>query len=113
MIHICRIHIYIYNTFICKLECKKFTIKPKEIILEEIWNKIVLKEIDTSEYKSEFNTIFNEIKENTNIIWKYSRINNIRILHKTLYNYVDFTMNLLKKIMNLLKKQRKNWSFLY
>ncbi|MBQ6992113.1 MAG: hypothetical protein IJN50_04290 [Clostridia bacterium] len=81
---------YVYDTFISKLGCKKYTIIPKEKIFKDIWNEIIEKEIISEQYKKEFANILEEIKQPSEIIWRLSGNNNIRILYKILYNYINF-----------------------
>lgn len=88
---------YVYDTFISKLACKKYTIKKKDFIFSEIWNNIISKEIYVEEkYKKIFEEIFKNVEETTLKIWKDCKCNNIRILHKCLYNYVNYILHLLQ-----------------
>ena len=83
---------YFYDTFICKLGCKKYTIKPKEKVFEDIWYEILDKEIVKKEYREDFIKILEEVKNSSEIIWKLSNKNNIRILYRTIYNYINFIL---------------------
>ena len=88
---------YVYDTFITKLACKKYTIKKKDFIFSEIWNNIISKEINVEEkYKKVFEEIFENVEENTLKVWKDCKCENIRILHKCLYNYVNYILYLLQ-----------------
>ena len=83
---------YFYDTFICKLGCKKYTIKPKEKVFEDIWYEILDKEIVKKEYREDFIKILKEVKNSSEIIWKLSNKNNIRILYRTIYNYISYIL---------------------
>lgn len=83
---------YFYDTFICKLGCKKYTIKPKEKVFEDIWYEILDKEIVKKEHREDFIKILEEVKNSSEIIWKLSNKNNIRILYRTIYNYISFIL---------------------
>ncbi len=81
---------YMYDTFICKLGCKKYTIIPKVKVFENIWYEILDQIIIENSYKEIFLKILGEVKFASEIIWKMSNKNNIRLLYKTIYNYITF-----------------------
>ena len=87
---------YLYDTFICKLGCKKYTIIPKAVVLENIWHEILDKIIIEKKSKKIFLDILDEVKITSEVIWKMSKKNNIRLVYKTIYNYISFMVNLME-----------------
>lgn len=83
---------YMYDTFICKLGCKKYNIIPKYKIFEDIWYEILNKIIMKNSDREEFIKILEEVKMSSIIIWKLEKNNNIRILYKIIYNYINFIL---------------------
>lgn len=83
---------YMYDTFICKLGCKKYNIVPKYKIFEDVWYEILNKTIMKNSDREEFINILEEVKMSSAIIWKIEKNNNIRILYKIIYNYINFIL---------------------
>jgi len=83
---------YMYDTFICKLGCKKYNIVPKYKIFEDVWYEILNKTIMKNSDREEFINILEEVKMSSTIIWKLEENNNIRILYKIIYNYINFIL---------------------
>lgn len=81
---------YIYDNFVCKLGCKKFKIKLEKGIFEELWHNAIEQISESKKYSNEFEQIFCEIKENAWKIFELSECENIRILGKCIYNYIEF-----------------------
>ncbi len=83
---------YIYDNFICKLGCKKFKIELQKNIFKELWDNSINQISESQKYLNEFEKIFNEVKENAWEIFKLSKCENIRILGKCIYNYIEFIL---------------------
>lgn len=83
---------YIYDNFICKLGCKKFKIELQQNIFKELWDNAINQISGVKKYLNEFEEIFDEIKENAWEIFKLSECENIRILGRCIYNYIEFIL---------------------
>lgn len=88
--------VYVYETFICKLGCKKFYINPRDLKIKEIWNEC-LNKIDIIE-KSKILLVKKEkeIIELATEIWMMSSCYNIRIIQRLLYGYISLIDFLIK-----------------
>jgi hypothetical protein len=104
---------YVYENFIYKLECRKFEIKPSEVILKVVWNQIVKKQLNIVKYQKQFDDIFNKIESDVEKLWHLSDNKNIRILHKTIYNYVNFMLSLYESEYEFDKKANEEIGIFY
>lgn len=87
---------YVYENFICKLGCKKFEIDSKRVNFKELWDDIINKDfVVQNKYKSEFEEIFYKINNLSDEIWMITKCKNIRIFHKSIYEYIEFMKYLL------------------
>lgn len=85
---------YVYNTFICKLGCKKYTIAPSYKVFDDIWIEILHNNIILPEEHNMFLKILEEVKIASLLLWELSNNKNIRMLNKIIYNYVSFIITL-------------------
>lgn len=87
---------YIQDTFIFKLGCKCYNVKKSNTIFKEVWNEIISCNRKLQNYEKQIDIIFNQIKYTAQEIWEATTNENVRILQKSLYNFLFFYVYLLE-----------------
>ena len=104
---------YFYKNFIEKLSSKIYTINPKNISVEDVWNEAMSFILMSNEIKQKLNEIFNQVKEGAEMIWQESNCENIRILKRTIYNYIEFIKYLILSEYNFDKQNNEEIGLFY
>ena len=104
---------YFYKNFIEKLSSKIYTINSKTVSVEEIWNDAMSSMLMSNEIKQKLNEIFEQVKIGAEMIWQESNCENIRILKRTIYNYIEFIKYLILSEYNFDKQNNEEIGLFY
>lgn len=104
---------YVSETFIYKLECKKFHINPNVDILNKIWGEMMKLEVDTKEYEEKFKEIYKNIEKATNKIFEEFGKKNVRILRSSIYSFIEILLVLYKGGYDFSKNDYEEYSIFY
>ena len=81
---------YFYENFVEKLAVKMYKINSKTVSFSSVWKDSISSIIMDSELNEKLNNIYENVKEAAELIWKNGNCENIRVLRKTIFNYIDF-----------------------
>lgn len=104
---------FFYSNFVEKLSSKIYTINPKNISVEEVWNEAMSFILMSSEIKQKLNEIFEQVKVGAEMIWQECYCENIRILKRTIYNYIEFIKYLILSEYNFDKENNEEIGLFY